>query len=758
MHRKQQVSGPSSIKNDWLGQAILSAKLAASAGDCVPIPGVGAAAALIVTILELIQKSSQNKKDFKEMTQSLLETIQVLQEAVASSGRSDTSMFKDFCLDFEEYLGSLTQEIQDQANSKNQRGILGIFKANKVRDKVEEYRRRIELLKGNFSLHVSVGTRIAQETTLDAISNLDNGFQTMHSGLSERLANIDTRTRDIQRSIHNQSMLLGSRLGAGEEIQNGRVYARKIYVVMEADIFLQKILSSTSPAPYSVRRRKQIADLETCNIVSCISELESSSKPKLVRVYRGGSRTGRTLAIQKWKEDRDMFLRARHPNLLQLYACCDSYDLAALIFHTDAYIGLASQLLDSVQGLHRLSLISSWESEFTHASDFLRSSDLIPILDSTEALCTPDGRLQLCQLQIWNPNHKTISTSGGNQHVFYGGTWWWHSPWIPPIPALDMPLTPESLLHFYQNLTRKTPYAPQMLARTWRPTRQQSGTAMHYYGNLPPGCLVDDAGDLISFPDSVALGNLAICVSGVDYVELPGHIFRIPISESGVSLQFSISKGLTREMEDQILFSAFTQVDQWFNRDFHWTFQILLESAFQIKIRVPGVLEGSLMQQQLGSDTDDNLDEPLFAFVSLDESLLDGMIVYRPTCYISRDSSGNNRRDGPPKALDIEVSWRRTRNYFGATQPNGFQMEALMDLHARIPEKVSISEYLQMPLPLHHIVMPRGVEPTFPCKGCEAQGTYGHSHPREQYRKFHSNSYHRPVHPQWHSLCCKYVD
>ncbi|KAJ7599618.1 hypothetical protein C8J56DRAFT_185 [Mycena floridula] len=356
MDRRKPVSAPSWGKNDWLGQAILAAKVAASAGDCVPIPGVGAVAGLIATILELIQKSGQNKKDFKEMTRSLLETIQVLQEAV-HSGRGDTSMFKEFCLDFEQILGSLAQEIQAQANSRGQRGILGIFRANTVRDKVDEYRRRIELLKNNFSLHVSVGTRIAQETTLDAISNLDDGVQAMHSGLSERLANIDTTTRDIQRSMDTQSTLLGAGF-AVEQSRGSRVYARKIYVLMEADIFLQRILSSSWPA-------FGYGDCRTCEIVSCISELETSSKPKLVRVYRGNSSAAQTMALQRWSEDRDMFLRAKHPNVLQLYGCCDSEYLSALVFHADKNVVLACELLQTTGGYERFSLINSWEEQFS---------------------------------------------------------------------------------------------------------------------------------------------------------------------------------------------------------------------------------------------------------------------------------------------------------------------------------------------------------------------------------------------------------
>ncbi|KAJ7572358.1 hypothetical protein C8J56DRAFT_1035349 [Mycena floridula] len=738
MDRRQPISAPSSSKNDWLARPSLLPSW--------PLPPE--------------TKSGQNKKDFKEMTRSLLETVQVLQEAV-DSGRGDTSMFKEFCFDFEQILGSLAQEIQAQANSRGQRGILGIFKANKVRDKVDEYRRRIELLKSNFSLHVSVGTRIAQETTLDAISNLDNGFQAMHSGLFERLANIDTTTRDVQRSIHNQSMLSGAGLGV-ERSRRSRVYARKIYVLMEADLFLQRILSTSSPA-FGYNHYK------TCEIVSCLSELETSSKPKLVRVYRSGLRAGQSMALQRWKEDREMFLRARHPNVLQLYGCCDSEYLSALVFHADEHIGLACELLNSARGYDRFSLINSWEDQFSHACEFLRPFGLTANLDSTEVLCTGDKRLQLCQLENFNPDDGTFCMSiigdSVDQHIFYGNGWehngsLWDSsysttPLNRSIYEINMPLNLDSLHHFYRSLTGAPGYVAdrRMMARTWHPSLKRSGFTMYDYANLPPGSMVDDSGDLLSFPDPLPLENAIFSLEGAEeYVELPGNIFRIPISESGI--QVFISKRLTPEMEDQIRLSAFTQVDQWFNRTSHWTFHILCDAAFQINITIPRVLEASFMQQT-GSENEDSLDEPLFVFVSLEESLLHGMTVYQPTCYISRDLSGS---DGhvPPSTLGIDVRWRKNGGHSFTRELNGYQLEAFIDLHDRIlkseNQKFSISEYMQLPRPLLHIVTPRITDPTFTCKACESQGIHGHSHPRELYGNYRSDTYVQPPHPEWHSL------
>ncbi|KAJ7599619.1 hypothetical protein C8J56DRAFT_224 [Mycena floridula] len=348
----------------------------------------------------------------------------------------------------------------------------------------------------------------------------------------------------------------------------------------------------------------------------------------------------------------------------------------------------------------------------------------------------------------------TASYAGSvNRHIFYGRGWDWsfHSrPLNRSIYEINMPLNSDSLRHFYRSVTSSARYRPCGMLTRWRPSLKWLGVARYDYTNLPLGCILDESGDLVSFPDSKFLEKAFLSLSGVEdhveHVELPGNIFRIPISESGV--QVLISKRLTPEMDDQIRLSAFTQVDQWFNRDSHWTFQILSSATFQINITIPGPLEGSFMQQN-GPENEDSPDGPLFAFVSLEESLLHGITVYQPTCYISRDLSGCNRHV-LPSALGIDVRWRKEqgRSYF-PRELNGYQLEAFIDLCDRIPksdtQRFSISEYMQLPRLLLHIVTPRIADPTFTCKACESQGIHGQSHPRELYENHLSDL-------EWHSL------
>ncbi|KAK0450469.1 uncharacterized protein EV420DRAFT_736737 [Desarmillaria tabescens] len=126
----------------------------ANIAEASGVPYVQNVAKVAVTVFELLEQKGNNKNNAKELCESIANTIAVIDTVVLMHGEPGASHFKDTCIDMEEYLESMAQELKDI--KRKHRGLKGVFSVDDFRDTIQAYRRRVDDLKTDFLIH-SVG-------------------------------------------------------------------------------------------------------------------------------------------------------------------------------------------------------------------------------------------------------------------------------------------------------------------------------------------------------------------------------------------------------------------------------------------------------------------------------------------------------------------------------------------------------------------------------------------------------------------------
>ncbi|KAK0450472.1 uncharacterized protein EV420DRAFT_1646386 [Desarmillaria tabescens] len=138
----------------------------ANIAEASGVPYVENVAKVAVSVFELLEHKGKNKKNVKELCESIANTIAVIDAFVRMHGEPEASHFKDICGEMEKYLESMAQELKDI--KRKHRGLKGVFSVHDFRDAIQTYRRRVDDLKTDFLIH-SVGDCRLEVTQIQSL-------------------------------------------------------------------------------------------------------------------------------------------------------------------------------------------------------------------------------------------------------------------------------------------------------------------------------------------------------------------------------------------------------------------------------------------------------------------------------------------------------------------------------------------------------------------------------------------------------------
>ncbi|KAK0464097.1 hypothetical protein IW261DRAFT_1524714, partial [Armillaria novae-zelandiae] len=105
-----------------------------------------------VTVFELLEKKGKNKKAAKELSESIANTIVVIDTIVHMHRIRAGAYFEDICGGMAGYLDSMAQDL-NHTHLKHH-GIKSFFNVDECRDVIQVYRKRVDNLKVNFLIHL----------------------------------------------------------------------------------------------------------------------------------------------------------------------------------------------------------------------------------------------------------------------------------------------------------------------------------------------------------------------------------------------------------------------------------------------------------------------------------------------------------------------------------------------------------------------------------------------------------------------------
>ncbi|KAK0232459.1 hypothetical protein EDD85DRAFT_848029 [Armillaria nabsnona] len=282
-----------------VGQCISVVKLIQAAGEMAPFPYIKGLAGIAVVLLELLEKADKNDADLVYLSNSLSNTLVIVRDTVVAHGESSAQHFKEFCIEVENYLATVLNDLNSIKRFSHSRGIRRYLRTNDVRDKIDEYKQRVQDLKIDFLIRVTTETRfIASEVSGHSIA-IEDTLRTLRLDIS------DIHEKALTRSRRKMS------------------YQDQIHEIMPGDISMKQEIF-----------RRTHEHLMTVDIIDYDSEIDTSPSPKLVRVYRA-RRGSEALAVKMLYGDLHQFISLRHPNIPQLFGVCTSSSFPALIFHQD---------------------------------------------------------------------------------------------------------------------------------------------------------------------------------------------------------------------------------------------------------------------------------------------------------------------------------------------------------------------------------------------------------------------------------------
>ncbi|KAJ7633632.1 hypothetical protein DFH06DRAFT_1101081 [Mycena polygramma] len=180
-------SSPSS--SDWLGVSLLTAKTIAAAGECLSVPYVKGAFALVILILETVEKVKRNREDLKELCEDILETMEIVRDQVSAYGEMTAVRCKKLCKDLESLLKDMQSAVEHL--QKDPEGfpsrLKQVLKLSSTADKIITYRRRLRTLRERFLVGTAADTNvhihklISMSSTSPTSGSIPEVLQSIHT-------------------------------------------------------------------------------------------------------------------------------------------------------------------------------------------------------------------------------------------------------------------------------------------------------------------------------------------------------------------------------------------------------------------------------------------------------------------------------------------------------------------------------------------------------------------------------------------------
>ncbi|KAK0450486.1 uncharacterized protein EV420DRAFT_1766592 [Desarmillaria tabescens] len=158
----------------------------ANIAEASGVPYVENVAKVAASTLKLLEQKRKNKKDSKELCESIANTIMVIDDFVRMHGELGASHFKDICAEMEGYLQKMAEDLKD--TKRKHRGIKGVFSVDDFRDAIQAYRRRVDDLKTDFIIHSVGDCRLEVTQIMHSVGDCRLEVAQMHSLLKDAMA------------------------------------------------------------------------------------------------------------------------------------------------------------------------------------------------------------------------------------------------------------------------------------------------------------------------------------------------------------------------------------------------------------------------------------------------------------------------------------------------------------------------------------------------------------------------------------------
>ncbi|KAJ7078767.1 hypothetical protein C8R43DRAFT_351423 [Mycena crocata] len=154
-----RASRPSST-SDWLVNSLVTAKIVVSAAECAPFPFVKGAFGIVVVLLETVEKVKKNRDDLKELCESAVEILTIINEQIVTHGDSAATKFKSRCEEFESVIRKiLVTAEQLQAKEKSFRSrVKEVLQVRSNAETIAAYEKRLRHLRANLVLAATIDT------------------------------------------------------------------------------------------------------------------------------------------------------------------------------------------------------------------------------------------------------------------------------------------------------------------------------------------------------------------------------------------------------------------------------------------------------------------------------------------------------------------------------------------------------------------------------------------------------------------------
>ncbi|KIJ45351.1 hypothetical protein M422DRAFT_778945 [Sphaerobolus stellatus SS14] len=259
-------------KKDWMDKAIILGNFISTAGDLAPFPYLKSAGGILVMLLQPVQQMQKNQDSYEQLTDSIVEILQILVDEVIANveAAAQSPRFKETTIRVNECL----QEIQnDVAKMKRKSTVMQYLSSASIRDRLDEYRSRIDRLRINFILQNTIATRLA----VDLMSR-------------------SPPTSSADATITDDAVVPGYRSFTYGDLE----LVKEVDQQPQFDWYRQYLAKST---------QADFAD------------------SKHVWLYQGEK------GLKKWKQDLELLSKIRHPNIIQMFGYSKTPEHAALVFH-----------------------------------------------------------------------------------------------------------------------------------------------------------------------------------------------------------------------------------------------------------------------------------------------------------------------------------------------------------------------------------------------------------------------------------------
>lgn len=95
---------------------------------------------MAVVLLEVLESADKNDADLVYLSNSLSSTLVIVRDTVVAHGESSAQHFKEFCIEVENYLAKVLNDLSSIKRVTHSRSVRQYLRTNDVRDKIDGYK------------------------------------------------------------------------------------------------------------------------------------------------------------------------------------------------------------------------------------------------------------------------------------------------------------------------------------------------------------------------------------------------------------------------------------------------------------------------------------------------------------------------------------------------------------------------------------------------------------------------------------------